>query len=204
MEKMPMGVVGFLFVAIMAAAMSTLDSSINSLSAASVEDIYKKLKRKTLTPRQETNISKLFTLFWGLFCIGFAFLVGNISATIIEAINKVGSIFYGPIFAVFLAGIISTKPQALPAIVGLISGVLANLSLWLFFPSVSWLWWNVVGFLIATIIVFIGSTLFYSGVKTTFRIEVRPEKRIWKISYASLIMYVVGLIILLYFLPAIF
>ncbi|MGD9346024.1 MAG: sodium/solute symporter, partial [Candidatus Aminicenantes bacterium] len=96
MEKMPVGVVGFIFIAIMAAAMSTLDSSINSLSAASVEDIFKKLRKKAMTPQQETHISKMFTLFWGLFCIGFAFLVGNISATIIEAINKIGSIFYGP------------------------------------------------------------------------------------------------------------
>lgn len=204
MEKMPMGIVGFIFIAIMAAAMSTLDSSINSLSAASVEDIYKKLKKKALTPKQETKLSKIFTLFWGLFCIGFAFMVGNISATIIEAINKVGSIFYGPIFAVFFAGIISAKPQALPAIVGLVGGVLGNLILWLFFPSVSWLWWNVIGFLITTIFVFVGSSLFYSGARTSFHIEVPPEKPIWKISYASLILYVAGLILLLIFLPNLF
>jgi len=200
MEKMPVGVVGFIFIAIMAAAMSTLDSSINSLSAASVEDIYKKIKRKTLSPEQETNLSKIFTLFWGLFCIGFAFLVGNITATIIEAINKVGSIFYGPIFAVFFAGIISTKPRAFPAIVGLMGGVLGNLFLWLFFPSVSWLWWNVIGFVITTIVVFLGSSPFNTGDKTSFHVEVPPEKYIWKISYAALILYVVGLLILLIFL----
>jgi SSS family transporter len=204
MEKMPMGVVGFIFIAIMAAAMSTLDSSINSLSAASVEDIYKKLKKKALSPKQETSLSKIFTLFWGFFCIGFAFCVGNISATIIEAINKVGSIFYGPIFAVFLAGIISKKPRATPAIVGLASGVFGNLILWLFFPSVSWLWWNVSGFLITTLIVFVGSSLFYPEFKTSFHIEIPQEKPLWKISYAALILYVVGLVLLLYSLPKIF
>lgn len=204
MEKMPMGVVGFIFIAIMAAAMSTLDSSINSLSAASMQDIYKKFKKKAMTPRQETNISKIFTLCWGLFCIGFAFMVGNISATIIEAINKIGSIFYGPIFAVFLAGIISAKPRAIPAIVGLVGGVLGNIILWLFFPSVSWLWWNVIGFFISIFFVFIGSLLFYPRAGGSFRIEVPSEKSIWKISYASLILYAAVLIVLLILLPRLF
>lgn len=204
MEKMPMGVVGFLFIAIMAAAMSTLDSSINSLSAASLEDIYKKLKKRTLTSKQETKLSRIFTLIWGLFCIGFAFLVGNISATIIEAINKVGSIFYGPIFAVFFAGIISSKPQAIPALAGIAGGVFGNLILWLFFPSVSWLWWNVIGFFITTIFIFMGSSLFYSKARSSFNIKVPPEEPNWKISYAALILYVVGLASLLIFLPKIF
>lgn len=204
MEKMPMGVVGFLFIAIMAAAMSTLDSSINSLSAASVEDIYKKFRKKPLSAQKETTLSKIFTLFWGLFCIGFAFWVGKISATIIEAINKVGSIFYGPMFAVFLAGMISSKARPFPAVVGLGGGVLGNLILWLFFPWVSWLWWNVFGFLMTFLIIFVGSHLSDSELKTSFYIEIPQEKQFWKISYAALVLYVVGLFFLLISLPKIF
>jgi len=204
MENMPMGMVGFLFIAVLAAAMSTLDSSINSLSAASVEDIYKKLRNRAVSSRQEMKLSKLFTVFWGFFCIGFAFYVGNISTTIIEAINKIGSAFYGPIFAVFLAGIISSKPRATPAVVGLAGGVAGNLFLWLFIPSISWLWWNVIGFLVTTIIIFTASYVFYSESRKSLHIDIPPERPIWKISYAALILYVVGLIIFLIFLPKIF
>jgi SSS family transporter len=204
LAKMPPGVVGLIFIAIMAAAMSSLDSSINSLSAATVEDIYKKIRKKKIEPEQEMKSSKMFTLFWGVFCIGFAFFVGDISPTIIESINKIGSAFYGPVFAVFLAGIISSKAKPFPAIAGLVSGVAVNLYLWLFVPSVSWLWWNAIGFVIATAVIFLGSLLLQPAYRTSFKIDIPSENKIWKISYGALIMYAVCLIIFLAFFTKLF
>ena len=204
MENLPAGVVGLIFIAIMAAAMSSLDSAINSLSAASVEDIYKKLKKKKLEPHQEIKLSKRLTFFWGVFCIGFAFLVGDISPTIIESINKIGSAFYGPVFAVFLVGIIYEKAKPGPAITGLIAGVSTNLFLWLFVPSVSWLWWNAIGFLLAVLVIFVGSRFIKTAPRTPFKIKIPREKNIWKVSYAALIIYVVGLILFLIYFPRIF
>jgi hypothetical protein len=150
------------------------------------------------------KLAKMFTLFWGVLCIGFAFFVGDISPTIIESINKIGSAFYGPVFAVFLAGIISSKAKPLPAIAGLVSGVTVNLFLWLFVPSVSWLWWNVIGFALATAVIFLGSLLFQPAFKSSFEIRISPEKRGWKISYGLLIVYVAGLILFLIFFPKLF
>ncbi len=204
MEKMPAGLVGLIFIAIMAAAMSSLDSSINSLSAATVEDIYKKLQKKRIDPGQEIKLSKIFTLFWGVFCITFAFFVGDISPTIIESINKIGSAFYGPVFAVFLAGIVYSKAKPHAAIAGLGMGVVTNLVLWFFVPSVSWLWWNAIGFSITVSVILFGSLIFQPGYQSAFKIKVAPEKRIWKLSYGALAVYVVGLIILLIYLPKIF
>lgn len=201
-EKMPAGVVGFILIAIMAAAMSSLDSSINSLSAATVEDIYKRLLKKKIDVDKEMRLSKTFTFFWGMFCIGFAFFVKNISPTIIEAINKIGSAFYGPILAVFFAGITLKKSKAFPAILGLGTGVAFNLYLWFFVPSVSWLWWNAIGFLISLIIILMGSYL-SSQPQTVNQIRIPPEKKIWKISYGILALYTIFLIILLIFLPKI-
>jgi SSS family transporter len=204
LTKMPPGIVGLIFIAIMAAAMSSLDSSINSLSAATVEDIYKKVRKSKIEPGQEMRLSKLFTLFWGVFCIGFAFFVGDISPTIIESINKIGSAFYGPVFAVFLAGIISSKAKPVPAIAGLASGVAVNLYLWLFVPSVSWLWWNAIGFVIAIAVIYLGSLFLQPAYRTSFKIEIPLENKIWKISYAALIMYAVCLIIFLAFFTKLF
>jgi len=204
MEKMPAGLVGLIFIAIMAAAMSSLDSSINSLSAATVEDIYKKLRKRRIEPEQEIKLSKIFTLFWGVLCITFAFFVGDISPTIIESINKIGSAFYGPVFAVFLAGIVYSKAKPHAAIAGLGMGVVTNLILWFFVPSVSWLWWNAIGFSITVSVILFGGSLFQPGYQSSFKIKIAPEKRIWKLSYGALIAYVVGLIILLIFLPKIF
>ena len=184
--------------------MSSLDSSINSLSAATVEDIYKKLKKGEIAPRQEMRLSKVFTLLWGIFCIGFAFFVGDISATVIESINKIGSAFYGPVFAVFLVGILFSKAKPLAAIAGLVTGVFFNLFLWIFMPSVSWLWWNAIGFLLAASVIFLGSFFLKSPHKSPFKIERPPERRFWKISYGILIVYVIGLILFLAFFPKLF
>lgn len=204
MEKLPAGVVGIIFIAIMAAAMSSLDSSINSLSAATVEDIYKKIRKRRIEPQQEIKISKMFTLFWGIFCITFAFFVGDISPTIIESINKIGSAFYGPIFAVFLAGIVFSKAKPHAAIAGLGIGVTTNLILWLFVPSVSWLWWNAIGFSLTVFVILLGSFFFQPFYVNSFIVKIPSEKRIWKIGYGALIAYVVCLILFLIFLPKLF
>jgi len=204
METMPLGVLGLIFIAIMAAAMSSLDSSINSLSAATMEDIYKKIRRRKIEPDQEIRLSKIFTLIWGAFCITFAFFVGNISPTIIESINKIGSAFYGPVFAVFLAGIIYRKAKPLAVITGLGIGVIVNLALWLFVPSVSWLWWNAIGFLLTMAVIFSGSFFFQPGFKSPYRVKIPKEKRAWKVSYAILVIYVVCLIIFLMIFPELF
>jgi hypothetical protein len=100
-----------------------------------------------------------------------------------------------------LAGIISSKTKPLPAITGLASGVAANLFLWLFVPSVSWLGWNAIGFALASAVIFLGSFFFQPAFRSSLEIKISPEKRVWKISYGLLIVYVVGLILFLIFFP---
>jgi SSS family solute:Na+ symporter len=78
---------------------------------------------------------------------GFAFLVGNISGTVIESINKIGSAFFGPILAAFVVGVLSKKANARSITAGILAGVGFNLVLWLTMPGVHWMWWNMTGFL---------------------------------------------------------
>lgn len=203
-EKVPAGAVGLIFIAIMAAAMSSLDSSINSLSAATLEDVVKKIWKQKFEPQQEMCISKLLTFSWGMFCIGFAFFVGDISATIIESINKIGSAFYGPVFAVFFAGFVSRRARPLPAIAGLVAGVSGNLVLWLFFPSVAWLWWNAIGFCVAVLVIYGGSFFFKPDFMTRFKIQIAEDTTGWRLSYALLILYAAGLVLFLVVFPQIF
>ena len=203
LNYMPAGLVGFIFVAVMAAAMSSLDSSINSLSAVTLEDIYKNIASKPLSLKKEMMLSKLFTFFWGVVCIGFAFFVEDISKTIIEAINKVGSAFYGPIAAVFLMGIFFKHISAIGVIAGLIVGVLINVYFWLFLPELSWLWWNPIGFVNTVIIAFIVSKFFPSS-KAVDIIKLPDEKRSWKRWYFLLAIYTAILIIFLAMFSRIF
>lgn len=145
-DFLPHGIIGILMVAIFSAAMSSLSSAINSLSAATVEDLFN--RKQKLSDKQYMIYSKYSVLFWGLVCVGLAFFTGDIAETVIEAINKIGSVFYGPILATFIAALIFKKLNATGANVGLLTGVLVNVFLWLFVPSVFWFWWNAIGALV--------------------------------------------------------
>ncbi|MEM7162456.1 MAG: sodium:solute symporter [Bacteroidota bacterium] len=157
-DYLPHGVIGILMVAIFSAAMSSLSSAINSLSAATVEDFFN--RDKGLSDKKYMSYSKRSALFWGLVCIVLAFFTGDIAKTVIEAINKVGSVFYGPIVATFILAIAFKKVSSVGANVGILAGVLINVYLWLFVPEVFWFWWNAIGALVTLFIAFLVSFLF--------------------------------------------
>jgi len=157
-DFLPHGIIGILMVAIFSAAMSSLSSAVNSLSAASVEDFF--ASKKELSDQEYMRYSKYTVLFWGVVCIGLAFFTGDIAETVIEAINKVGSLFYGPILATFIAAVGIKRIQGTAANIGLLLGVLVNVYLWLFVPSVFWFWWNAVGAIVTLGTALIVSYLF--------------------------------------------
>jgi len=151
----PAGLLGLVMVGIFAAAMSSIDSALNSLSAATVEDL---LDRDGQLPERRLFVaSKLATLGWGLFAVVFSYQVEHIAPTVLEAINKISSLVNGPLLALFLLALL--VPRAVPdgapsgfqsrALAGFAAGIVANLLLWQLLPEVSWLWWNVVGFAVA-------------------------------------------------------
>lgn len=142
---LPNGIIGILIVAILAAAMSSLSSAINSLSAVSLED-YCRYTKSTLTHSAYLRKARYTGVFWGLVTLGLAFFAGDIAPTVIEAINKVGSVFFGPVFACFLLGLASSKVTGRDVNLGLVCGVAVNICLWLFADQVFWFWYNLIGF----------------------------------------------------------
>ncbi|MFC3121401.1 sodium:solute symporter family transporter [Agaribacter flavus] len=146
---MPNGVIGLLIVAILAAAMSSLSSAINSLSAVSVED-YCRLTKQSLSNSQYLLRARFVGIAWGLVTLLLSFFAGDIAPTVIEAINKVGSLFYGPILACFFLGLSTQSVMGKHVNLGLIAGVLTNMVFWLFVDGVFWFWWNVIGFVVTT------------------------------------------------------
>ncbi|MGQ8365508.1 sodium:solute symporter family transporter [Glaciecola sp. 1036] len=148
---LPNGIIGILLVAIMAAAMSSLSSAVNSLSAVTLEDICR-ITKKSLTDRQYLIGARCTGLFWGLITLIFSAFAGDIAPTVIEAINKIGSLFYGPILACFILGIYAKSVRSLHVNLGIFSGVLTNMMLWLFFENVFWFWWNLFGLTVTLLI----------------------------------------------------
>lgn len=141
---LPHGIIGILVVALLAAAMSSLSSVVNSLSAVSIED-YLRLTGKSLEPKRYVFWSRVTVFFWGFVIVIASIYGGDIAPTVIEAVNKIGSVFYGPILAIFILAILFKKVHSLGANVGLLAGVGLNVYLWLGAPQIFWLWWNVIG-----------------------------------------------------------
>lgn len=166
---LPHGVIGLLLVAILAAAMSSLSSAINSLAAVSVED-YCRYRDKKLSDQQYLTYAKVAGALWGALTLILSFYAGDIAPTVIEAINKVGSVFYGPVLGIFLLAIVSKKLSARHVNIGLLCGVLSNLMLWWLAKDLFWFWWNLTGFLVTvgvSFIVFILSPNLAIRFKTT-------------------------------------
>ncbi len=158
LEYVPHGFLGLIVSGIFAASMSSLDSALNSLSASTWRDLISTCSRSAVrwTSRQQVLFSRFLTVMWGVVCTVFALLLIHTPDTVIELINKIGSLFYGPVAAVFVLGILTRSPNQSAAVTGLVSGVGMNLALWLFAgTSVSWLWWNPFGF----IVTFLGGTV---------------------------------------------
>ncbi|MDP7422024.1 MAG: sodium:proline symporter, partial [bacterium] len=156
LNYLPHGIIGLIMVALFSAAMSSLDSTINSLSATTIRDIIERFfVGHELEAGKQLYWSRLTTVFWGAVCIIFSFFVGGISSSIVESINKIGSLAYGPILATFLLAILTRKANDKGTIAGIVAGFGINIYLWVFHPDISWMWWNVIG----CVVTFIGGYL---------------------------------------------
>ncbi|MEL0087716.1 MAG: sodium:solute symporter [Halieaceae bacterium] len=149
---LPAGLVGLAMVALFAAAMSSLDSVINSLSATTMEDFVRRFSSRQRTDHEELMLSRWLTVFWGVVTLTMSFFVGDIAPTVLEAINKIGSLANGPILAVFMLGFFVKRVNGPLATFGLLLGIAVNGMLWVAAPAVSWLWWNPIGFAVAFLI----------------------------------------------------
>lgn len=101
-DNLPVGLVGLLIAIIFLASWGSIAAAINSLASASMVDFHKRFTRKKDTGEQEYRLSKIYTLLWGVFCIIVAMFTYNIGNSLIEAVNVLGSLFYGVILGVFL------------------------------------------------------------------------------------------------------
>jgi SSS family solute:Na+ symporter len=207
LEFLPDGVRGILIAALLAASMSSLDSALNSLSASTMRDFID--KRFKLTSKQSLFVGKLTTVTWGILIAGFALVVGGISDTVIESINKIGSTFYGPILAAFLVGLLSKKATTSGMMIGIVSGVIFNLTLWIFFPGTFWMWWNLFGVIVTS-----GVTLLISLIQPSPKTEkikgytlagsnFFQEQKIWNTAHTILVLYFCCILLFMFWLNSV-
>ncbi|PTX18168.1 SSS family transporter [Pontibacter mucosus] len=153
MKYLPTGLVGLLLAVILSAAMSSTASELNALASTSVIDIYKRSVQQDGSPIHYVKASKLFTAGWGFIAILFA-TYASLLDNLIQAVNIIGSIFYGTILGIFLVAFYLKRIKGNAVFYGAILAEAVVLYCY-FFTDIAFLWFNVIGCVAVVIFGFI-------------------------------------------------
>jgi SSS family transporter len=140
---LPVGVVGLVIGVIFSAALSSISGEINSLATVTVIDIYRRHLRPNASDRHYLLVSHWATAFWGLYAAGFAALARGFGS-LIEAVNQIGSLFYGGMLGVFVLAFFFGRVRANGAFFGVLAGEAAIFAT-AKFTNVAFLWYNAIG-----------------------------------------------------------
>lgn len=150
-DNLPIGLIGIIFAIIFLAAWGSIAAALNSLAACTVCDFHKKFFAKSETALQDYKVSQWYTFAWGIFCIIIAMFAQNIGNSLIEAVNILGSLFYGVILGIFLVAfwIKQVKGNAV-----FIAAIIAEILIIVIYKMdiISFLWLNVIGALLVVIL----------------------------------------------------
>jgi Na+/proline symporter len=140
---LPVGIVGLVIAVIFAATMSASSGEINSLATVTVVDLYRRFMKRGASDHHYLVASRWATLFWGAYAVVFAGFAGRLGSLIV-AVNKVGSLFYGTLLGCFVLAFGFRRVGGTATFVGMLVGEAAILST-AQFTDVSWLWYNPIG-----------------------------------------------------------
>ncbi|MFQ5663461.1 MAG: sodium:solute symporter [Terriglobia bacterium] len=150
---LPSGVSGLMVAGVLAAAMSTSSSTLNSLAASTVVDFYQPLSRRTEDPAALLRLSRWVTLIWGGVLVGLAMLA-RAWGSVLEAALIIASITYGALLGLFLLGRLARRATPNGAALGMLAG-LATMLYVFFTTELAWTWYVLVG----TVVTFLGGLL---------------------------------------------
>ncbi len=152
LDHLPAGLVGLLIAMIFLASWGSIAAAINSLAACTVVDLHLRFTQSPAERARAYGLSRWYTLGWGVFCIVVAMFTYNVGNSLIEAVNILGSLFYGVILGVFLVALFFPGVRSASAVfAALIVGELIVLGVFFygyFWPEsfkLGFLWLNPVG-----------------------------------------------------------
>jgi len=149
----PKGLIGLLIAVIFLASMGSTASAINSLASTSTVDIYKRFINKQSTTEQDLFWSRMFTLFWGIFSIGVALYASKLG-NLLEAVNILGSLFYGTILGIFIVAFYMKKIGGKAVFYAAILSEVIIFIIWKM-DVIAFLWLNVIGCLAVMILAYL-------------------------------------------------
>ena len=150
MNNLPVGIVGLLLAVVFSAAMSSTSSELNALASTTTVDFYMRNFAKRKSDRNYLGASKLFTLFWGLFAMSFA-MFASMLENLIQAVNILGSLFYGTILGLFLVAFYIKYIKGTAVFIAAIIAEAFVVYCW-FFTDIAYLHFNVIGCVIVIVV----------------------------------------------------
>lgn len=152
-QHLPIGVIGLLIAIIFLASMGSTASGLNSLASTTVVDFYRRLTKRPMNERLELSSSRWSTVAWGVFCIVVA-LYANRLGNLIEAVNILGSLFYGTILGIFLVAFYMKKVKGNAVFRSAIIVELFIIFAW-WNDLMAFLWLNVLGSLMVMLLAWV-------------------------------------------------
>jgi SSS family solute:Na+ symporter len=145
LDQLPHGLIGLLVAAFFAAAMSSKAAELNALGSTTTVDFYRHLRKRPATDAHYVLASKAFTVLWGFVALSFA-LFANLAENLIQAVNILGSVFYGVVLGLFLVGFFLKRIGG-TAIFW--AALVAQIAVFVLYFSlndrISYLWYNFIG-----------------------------------------------------------
>jgi SSS family transporter len=147
---LPAGMIGLLFAIIFLASWGSISAAINSLASSTLVDFHQVFKKEALSEKDQLKYGKLYTLIWGIFSIAVAMFATKMGS-LIEAVNELGSLFYGAILGIFLTAFFLKKIKGKAVFYAAILSEALVLIIYMC-NLVAFLWLNVIGALLVMII----------------------------------------------------
>jgi solute:Na+ symporter, SSS family len=141
-DHMPHGISGLLIAAILAAAMSNLSASLNSLSSTTMIDFYLRFRPAT-TDSTRLALSRASSLVWGVILFVLAIFARG-RGKVLELGLSIAGVAYGCMLGVFLLGLLTRRATQFGAIIGMLCGLILNIFLWKW-TTVPFTWYVTLG-----------------------------------------------------------
>lgn len=146
LDFLPHGLIGLLIAVIFSASMGSIAAAYSSLASTTVVDVYKRYYRPEASETHYLNASKVAMIGWGLFCI-FISLFASRMGSMIEAVNILGSLFYGVILGIFIVAFYCKSIGPKATLYAAVLSEIGVVAVW-YFELTAFLWFNVIGCLL--------------------------------------------------------
>ncbi len=173
-QHMPIGIIGLLIAVIFAASMSSTASELNALATTTIVDFYKRAFVKHKDDRHYFKASIFFTILWGILAIFFA-IFASLFDNLIEAINIIGSVFYGVILGIFMTAFFLKSVRGNAVFYAAITTQLLIFTIFaldkLGYIKVAYLWLNMIGCVVVLILAYV-LNIFHNGIINRKRYDI--------------------------------